>query len=143
MGPRAQPSLHSLCLRSPGRAAKASPRRALSVEDVSTPSQARTVGRVVEVFPDGTTQLQLQRSPEGSFGFCVASGDGRRDTGMAPPLLWAPHPWGLSKPLLAMGISRMWLRCRAPDSDRLIAKELEFSLQGLFGKSQVRGCWGG
>ncbi|XP_044930243.1 uncharacterized protein KIAA1614 homolog isoform X1 [Mustela putorius furo] len=64
-----------------GRVAKASPRRALSVEDVSTPSQTRMVGRVVEVFPDGTTQLQLQRSPEGSFGFCVASGDGRRDTG--------------------------------------------------------------
>ncbi|KAI5762907.1 KIAA1614-like protein [Gulo gulo luscus] len=126
-----------------GRAAKASPRRALSVEDVSTPSQARTVGRVVEVFPDGTTQLQLQRSPEGSFGFCVASGDGRRDAGMAPPLLWAPHPWGLSKPLLAVGISRMWLRRGAPDSDSLITKGLEFSLQGLFGKSQVRGCCGG
>ncbi|XP_045733199.1 uncharacterized protein KIAA1614 homolog isoform X1 [Mirounga angustirostris] len=64
-----------------GRPTKASPRRALSVEDVSAPSQARTVGRVVEVFPDGTTQLQLQRSPEGSFGFCVASGNGRRDSG--------------------------------------------------------------
>ncbi|XP_034522735.1 uncharacterized protein KIAA1614 homolog isoform X1 [Ailuropoda melanoleuca] len=64
-----------------GRPAKASPRRALSVEDVSAPSQARTVGRVVEVFPDGTTQLQLQRSPEGTFGFCVASGNGRRDSG--------------------------------------------------------------
>ncbi|XP_073756261.1 uncharacterized protein KIAA1614 homolog isoform X2 [Callorhinus ursinus] len=64
-----------------GRPTKASPRRALSVEDVSSPSQARTVGRVVEVFPDGTTQLQLQRSPEGSFGFCVASGNGRRDSG--------------------------------------------------------------
>lgn len=70
-----------------GRVAKASPRRALSVEDVSTPSQTRMVGRVVEVFPDGTTQLQLQRSPEGSFGFCVASGDGRRDTGGALLLL--------------------------------------------------------
>ncbi|XP_027977270.1 uncharacterized protein KIAA1614 homolog [Eumetopias jubatus] len=64
-----------------GRPTKASPRRALSVEDVSSPSQARTVGRVVEVFPDGTTQLQLQRSPEGSFGFCVASGNGRQDSG--------------------------------------------------------------
>ncbi|XP_060499775.1 uncharacterized protein KIAA1614 homolog isoform X1 [Panthera onca] len=63
------------------RPAKAPPQRALSVEDVSAPSQARTVGRVVEVFPDGTTQLQLQRSPEGTFGFCVASGNGRRDSG--------------------------------------------------------------
>uniref|UniRef100_A0A673V6F1 KIAA1614 n=1 Tax=Suricata suricatta TaxID=37032 RepID=A0A673V6F1_SURSU len=70
-----------------GRPAKAPPQRALSVEDVSAPSQVRTVGRVVEVFPDGTTQLQLQCSPEGTFGFCVASGNGRRDSGGAllPP----------------------------------------------------------
>ncbi|KAF3823330.1 hypothetical protein GH733_010766 [Mirounga leonina] len=94
-----------------GRPTKASPRRALSVEDVSGPSQARTVGRVVEVFPDGTTQLQLQRSPEGSFGFCVASGNGRRDS--------------------------VWLRRGAPDSDSLVAKGLEFSLQRLFGKCQM------
>nr|KAF6413433.1 hypothetical protein HJG59_007271 [Molossus molossus] len=64
-----------------GRFAKAPPRRALSVEDVGAPSLVRTVGRVVEVFPDGTSQLQLQRSPEGTFGFCVASGSGRRDSG--------------------------------------------------------------
>nr|XP_055175295.1 uncharacterized protein KIAA1614 homolog isoform X3 [Nyctereutes procyonoides] len=69
------------------RPAKASSGRALSVEDVSAPSQVRTVGRVVEVFPDGTTQLQLQRSPEGTFGFCVASGNGRRDSGGALLLL--------------------------------------------------------
>ncbi|KAM4812452.1 uncharacterized protein KIAA1614 homolog [Urocitellus parryii] len=65
-----------------GRLAKAPPRRALSVEDVGAPSLPRTVGRVVEVFPDGTSQLQLQRSSEGTFGFCVASGDGRRDSGL-------------------------------------------------------------
>ncbi|KAM8816519.1 uncharacterized protein KIAA1614 homolog isoform 2-T2 [Rhynchonycteris naso] len=63
------------------RLAKGLPRRALSVEDVGAPSLARTVGRVVEVFPDGTSQLQLQRSPDGTFGFCVASGNGRRDSG--------------------------------------------------------------
>ncbi|XP_004853398.1 uncharacterized protein KIAA1614 homolog isoform X3 [Heterocephalus glaber] len=65
----------------PGRPAKAPPRRALSVEDVGVPSLARTVGRVVAVFPDGTSQLQLQRSPEGTFGFRVGSGNGRRDSG--------------------------------------------------------------
>nr|XP_034492247.1 uncharacterized protein KIAA1614 homolog [Marmota flaviventris] len=65
-----------------GRLAKAPPRRALSVEDVGAPSLPRTVGRVVEVFPDGTSQLQLQRSSEGTFGFCVASGNGRRDSGL-------------------------------------------------------------
>ncbi|XP_037681157.1 uncharacterized protein KIAA1614 homolog isoform X2 [Choloepus didactylus] len=62
--------------RAAGRPAKAPPRRALSVEDVGAPSLARTVGRVVEVFPDGTSQLQLQRSPDSTFGFCVASGNG-------------------------------------------------------------------
>lgn len=67
---------------SPSRPAKAFPRRALSVEDVSAPSLARTVGRVVEVFPDGTSQLQLQRPPEGTFGFCVAYGNGRQDSGL-------------------------------------------------------------
>ncbi|CAH6789313.1 BC034090 [Phodopus roborovskii] len=66
----------------PSRPAKAFPHRALSVEDVSAPSLARTVGRVVEVFPDGTSQLQLQRPPEGTFGFCVAYGNGRRDSGL-------------------------------------------------------------
>nr|XP_023496425.1 uncharacterized protein KIAA1614 homolog isoform X4 [Equus caballus]XP_023496426.1 uncharacterized protein KIAA1614 homolog isoform X4 [Equus caballus] len=72
-----EPGAHSTA----GRPAKAPPRRALSIEDVGAPSLARTVGRVVEVFPDGTSQLQLQRSPEGTFGFCVASGNGRRDSG--------------------------------------------------------------
>ncbi|XP_038205297.1 uncharacterized protein KIAA1614 homolog [Arvicola amphibius] len=66
----------------PTRPAKAFPHRALSVEDVGAPSLARTVGRVVEVFPDGTSQLQLQRPPEGTFGFCVAYGNGRRDSGL-------------------------------------------------------------
>ncbi|XP_062067438.1 uncharacterized protein KIAA1614 homolog isoform X1 [Lepus europaeus] len=73
----AEPGGHGVA----GSTARAPPRRALSVEDVGAPSLARTVGRVVEVFPDGTSQLQLQRSPDGTFGFCVASGNGRRDSG--------------------------------------------------------------
>uniref|UniRef100_A0A7M4EK81 KIAA1614 n=1 Tax=Crocodylus porosus TaxID=8502 RepID=A0A7M4EK81_CROPO len=60
------------------------PRRSLSVEDIGTPDLVRTVGRVVEVFPDGTNQLELQRPPGGTFGFRVSSGNGRPDTG---PLL--------------------------------------------------------
>uniref|UniRef100_A0A8C5LG14 cDNA sequence BC034090 n=1 Tax=Jaculus jaculus TaxID=51337 RepID=A0A8C5LG14_JACJA len=68
--------------RAPGRPARTPPRRTLSVEDVGAPSLARTVGRVVEVFPDGTSQLQLQRPPEGTFGFRVAYGNGHRDSGL-------------------------------------------------------------
>ncbi|XP_019386489.1 PREDICTED: uncharacterized protein KIAA1614 homolog isoform X2 [Crocodylus porosus] len=58
------------------------PRRSLSVEDIGTPDLVRTVGRVVEVFPDGTNQLELQRPPGGTFGFRVSSGNGRPDTGI-------------------------------------------------------------
>ncbi|XP_074008671.1 uncharacterized protein KIAA1614 homolog [Numenius arquata] len=58
------------------------PRRSLSVEDIGAPGRLRAVGRVVEVFPDGTSQLELQRPPHGAFGFCVSSGHGRPDTGV-------------------------------------------------------------
>ncbi|XP_072724400.1 uncharacterized protein KIAA1614 homolog isoform X4 [Ciconia boyciana] len=57
-------------------------RRSLSVEDIGAPGRLRAVGRVVEVFPDGTSQLELQRPPHGAFGFCVTSGHGRPDTGI-------------------------------------------------------------
>ncbi|XP_069718780.1 uncharacterized protein KIAA1614 homolog isoform X3 [Phaenicophaeus curvirostris] len=58
------------------------PRRSLSVEDIGEPGRLRAVGRVVEVFPDGTSQLELQRPPHGAFGFRVTSGHGRPDTGV-------------------------------------------------------------
>ncbi|XP_062437675.1 uncharacterized protein KIAA1614 homolog [Rhea pennata] len=58
------------------------PRRSLSAEDIGAPALLRTVGRVLEVFPDGTSQLELQRPPDGTFGFRVASGHGRPDTGV-------------------------------------------------------------
>ncbi|XP_028588253.2 uncharacterized protein KIAA1614 homolog isoform X1 [Podarcis muralis] len=64
------------------RNAGAPHRRSLSVEDIGSPNLARTVGRVVEVFPDGTSQLELQHRPEGNFGFRVSSGNGRPDTGI-------------------------------------------------------------
>ncbi|XP_060089056.1 uncharacterized protein KIAA1614 homolog [Heteronotia binoei] len=60
----------------------AHPRRSLSVEDIGSPNLARTVGRVVEVFPDGTSQLELLRPPQGTFGFRVSSGNRRPDTGI-------------------------------------------------------------
>uniref|UniRef100_A0A674KHL8 DUF4685 domain-containing protein n=1 Tax=Terrapene triunguis TaxID=2587831 RepID=A0A674KHL8_9SAUR len=63
------------------RKAGAPPRRSLSVDDIGAPDLVRTVGRVVEVFPDGTSQLELQRPPQGTFGFRVSSGNGRPDTG--------------------------------------------------------------
>uniref|UniRef100_A0A674JML2 PDZ domain-containing protein n=1 Tax=Terrapene triunguis TaxID=2587831 RepID=A0A674JML2_9SAUR len=67
---------------SPPRKAGAPPRRSLSVDDIGAPDLVRTVGRVVEVFPDGTSQLELQRPPQGTFGFRVSSGNGRPDTGI-------------------------------------------------------------
>ncbi|XP_066481948.1 uncharacterized protein KIAA1614 homolog [Tiliqua scincoides] len=66
----------------PNRKLGAQPRRSLSVEDIGSPNLMRTVGRVVEVFPDGTSQLELQRPPWGTFGFRVSSGNGRPDTGI-------------------------------------------------------------
>ncbi|KAM9280149.1 uncharacterized protein KIAA1614 homolog [Cariama cristata] len=58
------------------------PRRSLSVEDIGAPGRLHAVGRVVEVFPDGTSQLELQRPPHGAFGFSITSGHGRPDTGV-------------------------------------------------------------
>lgn len=65
----------------PHRKGGSGPQRSLSVEDIGAPGQLRAVGRVVEVFPDGTSQLELQRPPHGAFGFSVTSGHGRPDTG--------------------------------------------------------------
>ncbi|XP_027724452.1 uncharacterized protein KIAA1614 homolog isoform X2 [Vombatus ursinus] len=64
-----------------GRQSGITPRRSLSVDDIGVPNLVRTVGRIVEVFPDGTSQLELQRPPNGTFGFCVSSGNGRPDSG--------------------------------------------------------------
>ncbi|KAJ7409514.1 hypothetical protein BTVI_56398 [Pitangus sulphuratus] len=58
------------------------PWRSLSVEDIGAPGRLRAVGRVVEVFPDGTSQLELQRPPNSAFGFSVTSGHGRPDKGV-------------------------------------------------------------
>ncbi|KAM8930598.1 uncharacterized protein KIAA1614 homolog [Pelodytes ibericus] len=58
------------------------PRRALSVEDIGSPDKARAVGRVAEIYPDGTRLLELQRPPQGSFGFTISSGNGRPDSGV-------------------------------------------------------------
>ncbi|XP_020840011.1 uncharacterized protein KIAA1614 homolog [Phascolarctos cinereus] len=67
--------------RASGRQPGIAPRRSLSVDDIGVPSLVRTVGRIVEVFPDGTSQLELQRPPNSTFGFCVSSGNGRPDSG--------------------------------------------------------------
>ncbi|XP_009460814.1 PREDICTED: uncharacterized protein KIAA1614 homolog [Nipponia nippon] len=87
-------SLHSLLGKAPrasayllpqttaDRKGGSGPRRSLSVEDIGVPGRLHAVGRMVEVFPDGTSQLELQRPPHGAFGFCVTSGHGRPDTGV-------------------------------------------------------------
>lgn len=83
---------------SPHRKGGSGPQRSLSVEDIGAPGQLRAVGRVVQVFPDGTSQLELQRPPHGAFGFSVTSGQGRPDTGtVGHPKAWHTliPPWWL------------------------------------------------
>lgn len=58
------------------------PRRALSVEDIGSPGKARALGKVAEVYPDGTRLLQLQRPESGTFGFRISSINGRPDSGI-------------------------------------------------------------
>ncbi|KAL9846028.1 LOW QUALITY PROTEIN: uncharacterized protein KIAA1614 homolog [Geothlypis trichas] len=58
------------------------PQRSLSVEDIGAPGQLRAVGRVVQVFPDGTSSWSCSDRPHGAFGFSVTSGQGRPDTGV-------------------------------------------------------------
>ncbi|KAM4655614.1 uncharacterized protein KIAA1614 homolog [Amazona ochrocephala] len=79
-GPRA--SAYLLPQTTADRKGGSGPQRSLSVEDIGAPGRLRAVGRVVEIFPDGTSQLELQRPPQGAFGFCVTSGHGRPDKGV-------------------------------------------------------------
>ncbi|XP_060630443.2 uncharacterized protein KIAA1614 homolog isoform X1 [Anolis sagrei] len=87
----------------PNRKAGSQHRRSLSVEDIGSPNLMRTVGRVVEVFPDGTSQLELQRSPQGNFGFRVSSGNGRPDTGIYVQEMADPNTAKLYAGLLGAG----------------------------------------
>ncbi|CAJ0921668.1 unnamed protein product [Ranitomeya imitator] len=58
------------------------PRRALSVEDIGSPAMARALGKVTEVYPDGTRLLELHCLEKGGFGFSISSGNGRPDSGI-------------------------------------------------------------
>ncbi|XP_063795862.1 uncharacterized protein KIAA1614 homolog [Pseudophryne corroboree] len=58
------------------------PRRVLSVEDIGSPGMARAVGKVAEVYPDGTRLLELKCPEKGGFGFTISSGNGRPDSGI-------------------------------------------------------------
>ncbi|XP_073427450.1 uncharacterized protein KIAA1614 homolog isoform X2 [Dendrobates tinctorius] len=58
------------------------PRRALSVEDIGSPAMARALGKVAEVYPDGTRLLELHCLEKGGFGFSISSENGRPDSGI-------------------------------------------------------------
>nr|XP_014341099.1 PREDICTED: uncharacterized protein KIAA1614 isoform X2 [Latimeria chalumnae] len=58
------------------------PLHSLSVEDVGSPNFMRTVGRVVEAYPDGTFLLELSRPLHGNFGFYICLENGRADKGV-------------------------------------------------------------
>ncbi|XP_064197007.1 uncharacterized protein LOC135257800 isoform X2 [Anguilla rostrata] len=54
----------------------------LSVEDVGRPSGVGSLGRVVQVFSDGTLLLELNRPHNGPFGFLISRPNGRADSGV-------------------------------------------------------------
>lgn len=56
--------------------------RCLSVEDVSSPSALRSVGRILQVYPDGTLLLELSRPKNYTYGFMISRGKGRPDSGV-------------------------------------------------------------
>ncbi|XP_033821080.1 uncharacterized protein KIAA1614-like [Periophthalmus magnuspinnatus] len=56
--------------------------RCLSVEDVSCPSSVRSVGRILQVYTDGTLLLELSRPKSQTYGFIISRGKGRADSGV-------------------------------------------------------------
>ncbi|CAJ1059507.1 uncharacterized protein LOC117827349 [Xyrichtys novacula] len=56
--------------------------RCVSVEDVSCPSSVRSVGRVLQVYSDGTILLEISRLKNRTFGFIISRGRGRPDSGV-------------------------------------------------------------
>ncbi|CAL1592687.1 unnamed protein product [Knipowitschia caucasica] len=56
--------------------------RCLSVEDVSCPSSLRSVGRILQVYTDGTLLLELCRPKSQTYGFIISRGKGRTDSGV-------------------------------------------------------------
>ncbi|KAG9343185.1 hypothetical protein JZ751_014164 [Albula glossodonta] len=61
--------------------------QALSVENVGRPSGVRPVGRVAQVYHDGTVLLELNRPPSGPFGFVIYRPNGRTDSGVYVELM--------------------------------------------------------
>lgn len=55
------------------------------MEDIGSPGKARALGKVAEVYPDGTRLLELQRPENGTFGFRISAGNGRPDSGEQKP----------------------------------------------------------
>ncbi|TSK53713.1 hypothetical protein Baya_3273 [Bagarius yarrelli] len=77
--------------------------RALSVEDVGSPSAVRSVGRVAQAFPDGTLLLELNLPPDRPFGFLISRGKGRPDSGVYVEDMGDPSTQKLYTGLLGVG----------------------------------------
>lgn len=71
------------CIRSPD-SPQLDLQKALSAEDALASRLVRPVGRVTQVFADGSLLLELIRPPNGPFGFVISRGKGRPDTGNEP-----------------------------------------------------------
>ncbi|KAG8436802.1 hypothetical protein GDO86_007764 [Hymenochirus boettgeri] len=83
--------------------ANTAPRRALSVEDIGSPGMPRLLGRVAEVYPDGTRLLVIQRPPQSNFGFTISSVNGRPDSGKYVQDMSDPNTSKLYSGLLHVG----------------------------------------
>ncbi|XP_049910106.1 uncharacterized protein si:dkey-121a11.3 [Epinephelus moara] len=56
--------------------------RCLTIEDIGRPSSVRSVGRVLQVYSDGTFLLEISRPKSQTFGFIISRGRGRPDSGV-------------------------------------------------------------
>ncbi|XP_070816873.1 uncharacterized protein [Chaetodon trifascialis] len=56
--------------------------RCLSLEDVGCPCSVRSVGRVLQVYSDGTFLLEVSRPKNRIYGFIISRGRGRPDSGV-------------------------------------------------------------
>ncbi|PIK60833.1 hypothetical protein BSL78_02233 [Apostichopus japonicus] len=71
--------------------------------DVTTPSYMRKIGRVLEVYDDGTRLVRLVKPPNGPFGFYIAKGASTNGPGIFVKRIGDGHPAKILAGLLQVG----------------------------------------